>query len=99
MSPRAKYPGNKGGLPFGAYVLTSLGYPARVAGHSEALRTFVEAWGDGHEVGSEATASLTLISREDFEARCRSFGHDPADIQDRRLAAWERDRGREERDE
>lgn len=87
----SKYPANKNGLPFGAYVLTGLGYPARVAGRSDALRTFVEAWGEGHEVGDERTGTLMPISRDDFEFMCFSMGLDPGEVQTPRLGRWDKD--------
>lgn len=89
MPSRPRYPANRNGLPFGEYVVTSLGYPGRVAGRSDALRTFVEAWGDSHESGYESTATLEVISRDEFFEMCIYFEQDPGNIHDPRLRRWQ----------
>ena len=90
----AKYPANKNGLPFGAFVRYG-SFAARVAGASNGQRTFCDVWGVAHEMGDVYTSGLVLCDKATFVSLAWANGHDgPYDeTYAAKLKAWDAENG------
>ena len=100
---KVKVPANKTGFPFGAFIRTGGGFPARVVGKSEKIRTEVEVYGRHLEIGTAYTNGCTvpgfevdgctLITKEEFLAEAAKYGHDGTKPRDERLRKWDAEQG------
>ena len=98
-----KVPANKYGFPFGSFIRASgpKGFVCRVVGKSDKNNTEIEAYGAAQEIGSCYTNGNTFfgtpgavrITREEFAAEARRFGHDPTRSNDSRLRQWDDEQG------
>ena len=97
-----KVPANKSGLPFGSFILTGAGFPARVAGASNAQRTFAEVYGLYQEMGDVYTNAnpepfgdngCKIITKEAFVLACNRRGHDPTKANCSKLTQWDAEQG------
>ncbi len=84
------YPANKGGIPYGAKIITEAGFPALVAGRSNKNLTFALVFGFEVEMGDCYTAGCVAVSDNRWAYAMEQFGHDHKNpvIHDKKLAGF-----------
>ena len=96
MPKQIAVPANKSGKPFGGFFFTGngRGFPARVAGASNAQRTFCEVYGYAQEMGDVYTAELVACTREQFLQAAKDHQHaDPTKTYCDKLKKWDVEQG------
>jgi hypothetical protein len=90
----AKFPANKNGIPFGAYCITSNGFPCRVAGRSDRSLTFVETWSPylfgSTELGDTYTSDLSVIDKHSWHKMVLDLGYKNTEGHDSRLKEFDK---------